>query len=245
MGQGKPEREPHCHRLVSPRIPKTPAWRAARTPSGEMEGTETAASNLVVASPDNQEADVKPNPLSRKRKSSDDRTNGQQRAKISRQKLAFADGCSCSHSVSLPANYNDKTPQFRATEFDYPSKPPKTYPFELDSFQVESIKCLERREHVLVAAHTSAGKTAIAEYAVAMALKQGERIIYTGGCKQCCVKKKNLYVCETLCVREVSCVAASSFRQCSLSGCTLTLSDSNILGSCFFFLFSHVHIRTS
>ena len=43
--------------------------------------------------------------------------------------------------------------------------PAKTYPYKLDPFQQKSIDCLERKESVLVSAHTSAGKTAIAEYA--------------------------------------------------------------------------------
>ncbi len=34
-----------------------------------------------------------------------------------------------------------------------------------------AVACLERRESVLVAAHTSAGKTAVAEYAIAMAFR--------------------------------------------------------------------------
>jgi phosphoglycerate dehydrogenase-like enzyme len=41
----------------------------------------------------------------------------------------------------------------------------------LDSFQSTAIACLERRESVLVAAHTSAGKTVVAEYAIAMAFR--------------------------------------------------------------------------
>ena len=44
--------------------------------------------------------------------------------------------------------------------------PAKVYEFTLDSFQREAVMCLERRENVLVAAHTSAGKTAIGEYAI-------------------------------------------------------------------------------
>ena len=42
--------------------------------------------------------------------------------------------------------------------------PAKTYAFQLDVFQRESVMCLESQENVLVAAHTSAGKTAVAEY---------------------------------------------------------------------------------
>ena len=36
---------------------------------------------------------------------------------------------------------------------------------------------MERGENVLVVAHTSAGKTAIAQYAIARALKDGDRSV--------------------------------------------------------------------
>ena len=52
-------------------------------------------------------------------------------------------------------------------EFKRPVKKAKQYKFTLDRFQEEAVKCIERNESVLVAAHTSAGKTAIAEYAIA------------------------------------------------------------------------------
>lgn len=38
-------------------------------------------------------------------------------------------------------------------------------------------------ESVLVAAHTSAGKTAVAEYAIALALKDKQKVIYTSPIK--------------------------------------------------------------
>ena len=42
---------------------------------------------------------------------------------------------------------------------------------------------MERRESVLVAAHTSAGKTVVAEYAIAMALRDKQRVVYTSPLK--------------------------------------------------------------
>ena len=57
------------------------------------------------------------------------------------------------------------------------------YPFELDAFQKQAIMRLERRECVFVAAHTSAGKTVVAEYAIAMARRHGSRAIYTSPIK--------------------------------------------------------------
>ncbi|KAK8791086.1 hypothetical protein WA158_005717 [Blastocystis sp. Blastoise] len=61
--------------------------------------------------------------------------------------------------------------------------PAKVYPFKLDPFQKKAIDCLERNESVLVSAHTSAGKTAVAEYAIAMGLRDHQRVIYTSPIK--------------------------------------------------------------
>lgn len=66
-------------------------------------------------------------------------------------------------------------------KFDRP--PAKTYPFSLDTFQREAIGHIERDESVLVAAHTSAGKTAVAEYAIAKSLRDKQRVIYTSPIK--------------------------------------------------------------
>lgn len=88
----------------------------------------------------------------------------------------------CQHDVSLPADY--VTPYDFASMAPAPGhKPAKEYPFNLDAFQRESVKCLERRESVLVAAHTSAGKTVVAEYAIAIALRDKQRVIYTSPIK--------------------------------------------------------------
>ncbi|TMW67409.1 hypothetical protein Poli38472_011029 [Pythium oligandrum] len=57
------------------------------------------------------------------------------------------------------------------------------YDFELDTFQKECVIHLERHECVFVAAHTSAGKTVVAEYAIAMSQKHMTRTIYTSPIK--------------------------------------------------------------
>jgi len=57
------------------------------------------------------------------------------------------------------------------------------YPFELDVFQKRAIMHLEKHENVLVAAHTSAGKTVVAEYAIALAQNHMRRTIYTSPIK--------------------------------------------------------------
>jgi len=62
-------------------------------------------------------------------------------------------------------------------------EPAKTYKFALDPFQEQAIHYIDQEESVLVAAHTSAGKTAVAEYAVAKSLKAGQRVVYTSPIK--------------------------------------------------------------
>ncbi|KAJ3551432.1 hypothetical protein NP233_g13083 [Leucocoprinus birnbaumii] len=57
------------------------------------------------------------------------------------------------------------------------------YPFELDTFQKQAVYHLELGDSVFVAAHTSAGKTVVAEYAIALAEKHMTRAIYTSPIK--------------------------------------------------------------
>lgn len=59
----------------------------------------------------------------------------------------------------------------------------RTYPFILDPFQDTAISCIDRNESVLVSAHTSAGKTVVAEYAIAQSLQNKQRVIYTSPIK--------------------------------------------------------------
>lgn len=48
--------------------------------------------------------------------------------------------------------------------------PPLQWDFELDPFQKQAVLHLEMHDSVFVAAHTSAGKTVVAEYAIALSL---------------------------------------------------------------------------
>jgi superfamily II RNA helicase len=82
---------------------------------------------------------------------------------------------------AYPKNYAPPAPS--QDESNQQKEPAKTYPFELDPFQVQAISYIDRDESVLVAAHTSAGKTAVAEYAIAKSLKGGQRVIYTSPIK--------------------------------------------------------------
>lgn len=59
----------------------------------------------------------------------------------------------------------------------------RQWPFELDTFQKEAVYHLENGDSVFVAAHTSAGKTVVAEYAIALAAKHMTKAIYTSPIK--------------------------------------------------------------
>lgn len=63
----------------------------------------------------------------------------------------------CTHEVAVPPNF-EYIPLAPRT-----GEPAKTYPFALDGFQRESILCIDNNQSVLVSAHTSAGKTVVAE----------------------------------------------------------------------------------
>jgi ATP-dependent RNA helicase DOB1 len=93
---------------------------------------------------------------------------------------------SCVHEVAVPPDYvftEDQETHGSIGNPLYKGVPAKAYPFKLDPFQEIAVSCLERNESVLVAAHTSAGKTAIAEYAIAMAFRDHQKVIYTSPLK--------------------------------------------------------------
>ncbi|XP_014207983.1 superkiller viralicidic activity 2-like 2 [Copidosoma floridanum] len=80
---------------------------------------------------------------------------------------------SCTHEVAVPAE-KEYIPLENVSK-----APAKEYKFTLDSFQKEAILCIENNQSVLVSAHTSAGKTVVAEYAIACSLRAKQRVIYT------------------------------------------------------------------
>lgn len=83
----------------------------------------------------------------------------------------------CTHEVALPADQEYKQLSQRV------GKAAKEYPFILDPFQREALLCIDNNQSVLVSAHTSAGKTVCAEYAIALALREKQRVIFTSPIK--------------------------------------------------------------
>lgn len=63
------------------------------------------------------------------------------------------------------------------------ANPAKVYDFKLDPFQKQAILHMEKFCNVFVAAHTSAGKTVCAEYAIAMARRSMTKVVYTSPIK--------------------------------------------------------------
>lgn len=57
------------------------------------------------------------------------------------------------------------------------------FPYHLDDFQMNGCWGIETNKNVLITAHTSSGKTAIAEYAIALAVHLGKKVIYTSPIK--------------------------------------------------------------
>lgn len=96
------------------------------------------------------------------------------------------------HQVAIPPGY-DYVPLSKHV----PSNPPaRSWPFTLDPFQQTSVYCIERNESVLVSAHTSAGKTIVAEYAIAQALRNGQRVVYTSPIKALSNQKYREFAAE-------------------------------------------------
>lgn len=83
------------------------------------------------------------------------------------------------HQVAIPPGY----PYVPLSKHVPPAVPARVYPFELDPFQKVSVASIQRDESVLVSAHTSAGKTVVAEYAIAQCLRDKQRVIYTSPIK--------------------------------------------------------------
>jgi superfamily II RNA helicase len=57
------------------------------------------------------------------------------------------------------------------------------FPYEPDHFQKHAFAAIEAGHNVLVTAHTGSGKTSVADYAVARAVRDGSRVIYTAPIK--------------------------------------------------------------
>lgn len=90
---------------------------------------------------------------------------------------AIINGRKVTKFSAIPEGYEKPAPP------DPPLPPAKEYPFTLDPFQQAAVGYIEDNESVLVSAHTSAGKTVMAEYAIAKSLRENQRVVYTSPIK--------------------------------------------------------------
>jgi ATP-dependent RNA helicase DOB1 len=90
-------------------------------------------------------------------------------------------GKTCKHEVAMPPGQEASPELLNLVRPGTAAV--REYKFELDPFQKAAVAAIERDESVLVSAHTSAGKTVCAEYAIATALRDQQRVIYTSPIK--------------------------------------------------------------
>ena len=55
--------------------------------------------------------------------------------------------------------------------------------FQLDQFQIDAIKAVDKNHSVMVSAATGTGKTLIADYVINEAIKNDKKVIYTSPIK--------------------------------------------------------------
>lgn len=94
------------------------------------------------------------------------------KARLSRRNVRHNDTVWATDDITDVSDFNHLVPE-----------PVIEYPFSLDTFQKRAVYRLERDENVFVAAHTSAGKTVVAEYAIALAMHRKTKVIYTSPIK--------------------------------------------------------------
>ena len=57
------------------------------------------------------------------------------------------------------------------------------FPYRLDDFQMNGCWGIQNNKNILITAHTAAGKTTLAEYAIALSLHLGKKVLYTSPIK--------------------------------------------------------------
>jgi superfamily II RNA helicase len=63
------------------------------------------------------------------------------------------------------------------------NNPVHQFPYRLDDFQSNGCYAIQNDNNVLITAHTAAGKTTIAEYAIALSIFLGKKVLYTSPIK--------------------------------------------------------------
>jgi len=69
-----------------------------------------------------------------------------------------------------------------------------TFPYKLDNFQEAGIYGIQNNENVLITAHTGSGKTVLAIYGIAYAIKNNKKVIYTSPTKSLSNQKYDEFI---------------------------------------------------
>ncbi|KAF6125883.1 Mtr4 exosome RNA helicase [Phyllostomus discolor] len=156
--------------------PPGPAERAGKRPDGHLQPEPTHVGKTKrdadFESPDEPVFGKKPRV---EESVTEDLSLADLMPRVKVQSVETVEGCT--HEVALPADEDYLPLKPRV------GKAAKEYPFILDAFQREAIQCVDNNQSVLVSAHTSAGKTVCAEYAIALALREKQRVIFTSPIK--------------------------------------------------------------
>ena len=99
---------------------------------------------------------------------------------ISEQNLFFENS---KNSENNSLNQYAVEDNINETEFYNIKEPAMSFSFTLDRFQKRSIIRLEQNKNILVCAHTSSGKTLVAEYGIALGKKNNKKVLYTSPIK--------------------------------------------------------------
>lgn len=84
-----------------------------------------------------------------------------------RTTLAAAEPVACVHDVSYPEGYDASASASRLLAGGAEgSDPAKKFPFQLDPFQAEAIRCLDNGESVMVQSLASSATRTLAQYAM-------------------------------------------------------------------------------
>ena len=90
---------------------------------------------------------------------------------------------SCNSEEEEQKNIYAIEDQIPVSKYDEIKNPAMTFLFPLDDFQKRSIIRLEQNKNILVCAHTSSGKTLVAEYGIALSKRKNKKVIYTSPIK--------------------------------------------------------------
>ncbi|XP_073092389.1 exosome RNA helicase MTR4 isoform X3 [Manis javanica] len=155
--------------------PPGSAEKAGKHFDGKLQSESTTAKNKREADFENTDEPIFGKKLRVEESITEDLSLADLMPRVKVQSVETVEGCT--HEVALPADEDYLPLKPRV------GKAAKEYPFILDAFQREAIQCVDNNQSVLVSAHTSAGKTVCAEYAIALALREKQRVIFTSPIK--------------------------------------------------------------